>query len=501
MTEPTPPRSTGVFTRLADQRASLVGVIVTVVVLALAVNLLSDAIADGVGVRSSGIVGAVVLLILGLYAVTRLRTTSTHKYEAFLVGNSNGALQWIPRYEFAEAARHLVDIGMAASPAVTEAWRDEREQVLQEVTEFFVLNQLATHLDRYATEIDPRSTAFKPLAREDLAELGSSNRILQVLADPEKLPIEMGDVDGTLVSLVLPGDTVIRRYALNLPLGSSVGRDADGVVTASTKSVQIRFSTEPMKAFLAPLGFLEKYVGCDPRQATMFSTGVKVNVRVRFRAILEGRGLRYSRWVDSFLVELEKRLDIHHFLRRIGWEQAHTVLATGTPEGSRPFPSSTTDRRPIVERLVEIMRDAGLTVGISEDRALLQISRGSSVIQGLLRDIDGELVFHLSAPLVVEIDDGGGRAPEILDTLNTLSLRVPLVRFAYEADRKEVLLIHDLLLSSLQPEQAGLVASQVSSIADWADDEIRQSLGSGRLIGEMIEESRDSAAGTGTGAD
>jgi hypothetical protein len=469
-----------VFARIAAARTSLLILVATAVVLAVAVNLVSGWLADAVSPSTAGLIGLAMLLLLGALAISRLRIRTDHVFNAFLVFDRAGAVLSVPRYSFAESMDHVLQLSLHGSAELWQAWTKQRNVVVVEATEFFVLNALANHLSRYAKDARLYPEGLKPLTK---ADLGASNRILELLGDLESFPVDKGDFEGTLEAFVLPGDTVIQDYSLTLPKGSTVARADDGVLVLSTKLFCLSLAvSQPDDSSFLPAGFVSEYLGSV--DASPEPLRIDIGVRVRPRAFLAGRGLRYYRWVDSFAAELQQRMDAVSFLDRIGWEQAQTAISAFRGVNAALPGRSGDDPRPTIKRIVEVLSDAGLPVEVSEDGAQIRIRRGSSETVGELQEIAGELALHLVAPVLVDIDDDGSRTAQVLERVNNLALRVPLVRFAYDQEQHALLMLYDVFLGALRPEDLVAAVHRTTSVADDLDDKLQAELGTGRLAAE-----------------
>ena len=51
-----------------------------------------------------------------------------------------------------------------------------------------------------------------------------------------------------------------------------------------------------------------------------------LKVVLKPRAWFSTKGLRYIRWVDSFLLKMEEKASEDEFYKRINWETAQTVI-------------------------------------------------------------------------------------------------------------------------------------------------------------------------------
>jgi type III secretion system-like peptide-binding chaperone len=474
-----------VFAAVKERRSEVWKYVATVVVLALALNLVSDALGKTLGPAASASIGVVALLALAGYALRLLRRRSMQSYRMFVVGQPDGSVVQVPRYSFGETMPHLLLLGLNTSHELREEWLHTRDEIIREAAEYFVLNALARHLERYVNQSGRMRQTFTRFSKADLVSAGTSNRLLELLAEPEEIPVDYGDFEGKLMGLFLPGGTSIQQYALHLPDGSSLARASDGALVVDTGRLRMSIAVTASPAgHVVPAGFVEDYLGPDARAAHVIELEARIDLDVSHRTFLIGLGRRYTDWVDSFLVELHETTEARRFLDRIGWDQAQTLMhAAG---GSSRLPRRPgDDPRPLVTRVVDALANAGLEVDVSQDGARFRVRRGSAAIHGELAEIDGELAVRLVAPLLSDVAGETSRTCRVLEELNRLSQTVPLVRFTYDAEERAVLMLHDVFIGDRPPEDVVLTVVRMGIAADEFDDRLQVALGTGLRLADV----------------
>jgi len=92
----------------------------------------------------------------------------------------------------------------------------------------------------------------------------------------------------------------------------------------------------------------------------------------------------------------------------------------------------------------------------------------------------GELtVVSLRAILLDQVDGDGERRQTILEALNEKNRTAPFGCFYFVADDGHIVFDYQLLGDELQAQELMAALSAIASIADQADDELREAIGSG----------------------
>jgi len=334
--------------------------VLAAIVLALGVNLLASGISGYLGSKTGlmALIG-VTLTLLSVYLIAR-RTLSSRsaarEFEGFVCFRSGTAdLIPVPRYRYAEelesylealftendAPKKLwqsdpVDKGFEFDPATRTSTRRTTHsgKLLIEATEYFILEILSTHLTDYFNRSDFYASRLRELTREDVAPIVFSNRFLDTFSRPMRE--RAGFVDQTLEDdnnahehiVAAYGDGLrFTKFDLVLPNGATVVRVSDGdiLIHAPKFNMNLRIEFAGYGSNL-PAAFEELYLGSDKfTDVSTYMVNLTVSVEFKFFALFTRSGWDYHRWLDSFLMRLEKDFSRHAFLRKINWDTALTA--------------------------------------------------------------------------------------------------------------------------------------------------------------------------------
>lgn len=483
-----------VLAGIAADRAGLIELVLTAIVLALAVELTAGGLLDAVGAKTMGYVGlGLGLAVLG-YTIFRFRRRSPHTYEAFLVADQQGGLVPIARYPFATTLQWLLPFCFALNPALRQAWVDSREDVIREATEYLVFNILADQLESFASKSELRNERMQELSAADMDSIGVSNGVLTTLARPEEWPIDKGDFDGKIVSLVGEG-LIISEFRLKLPKDTTLWRDGAGSVRLDTKRFRLRLNVERSEGWSGvPQRFYARYLHADPTGLETISLDVKVDVHVRARALVAVLLERYYGWIDLFRERLDDQLGAPAFFERIDWDSAITVAdvlgSERSASGEDRYLSADVDSSgESFLRVAELLAEEGLPIKVREDNLEFRIPHGSSVVIGRPLIVDDDPALGIVVPLLTELPEDREREVQILRVLNDLNAKTPLVRFSHEPEQRAVVMRREISIGGVQIAAVLHQMKQALVQADLCHDRLLAALECGRLAREGAERS------------
>ncbi|HDR9096502.1 hypothetical protein QZM46_23580 [Burkholderia vietnamiensis] len=334
--------------------------VLAAIVLALGVNLLASGVSGYLGSKTGIMVLiGVALTLLSIYLISRRTLSSrsaTREFEGFVCFRSGTAdLIAVPRYRYAEELESYLEALFAENDAPKKLWESDpvdkgfefnhatrtstkrtthSGKLLIEATEYFILEILSTHLTDYFNQSNFDASRLRELAREDVAPIVFSNRFLDTFSRPMRE--RAGFVDQTLGGgnnlhehiIAAYGDGLrFTKFDLILPSGATVARVSDGevLIRAPKFNMNLRTRFDGYGSNL-PAAFEELYLGSEKfTDISTYKVNITVSVEFKFLALFTRSGWDYHRWLDSFLMRLEKDFSRHAFLRKINWDTALTV--------------------------------------------------------------------------------------------------------------------------------------------------------------------------------
>jgi hypothetical protein len=205
---------------------------------------------------------------------------------------------------------------------------DDREsiKIVREAVEYFVLKELSYHLQNYFNEL--RETHIRSFYRSDMKSVSDSNRFIKLFSAPRiDTPEEDDEFQGEF-----PNVTRIYKqrstFVLKLPKESKVIRKDERKVEIDTNKFKLVIEA----VFIGvnseiPVGFHKYYLKLNRNdRVTNFTIGVKIEVLFKIRMFFSRSGLKYYRWIDSFLDKLNESISESMFFNAIQWKAAYPVI-------------------------------------------------------------------------------------------------------------------------------------------------------------------------------
>lgn len=341
-------------------RANFIELLMVALLLAMGVNLISDHAPALVGFDH--VTALVTGLTLCLASIAYLGTRvfggwrEARSYQGFIVyDESQNEVIHIPRYELGECIPMYLEAAFAENEALQTLWHKEplrdvwshetnsstgvarplkSVDLLSEAVEYFLLDELCTHLTDYFNDPSFRKQNLKLYNREDVPEILLSNRFLELFSRPPEQRSAFVDLaiqekgKGQVVSAINSSGAIYSRFDLVLPKGSAVRRPRSWRIEFETSrmTIGLQVGFEGLSALL-PGNFSKWYLGIeDWENFQAYQVSVDVDVTLKFGALLTPLGWEYYQWVDSFLESVERDVSQDAFFETIGWQYAQTVL-------------------------------------------------------------------------------------------------------------------------------------------------------------------------------
>jgi hypothetical protein len=326
-----------------SRRASFIEVLLTALFLALGINLVSGSLPSLLqwSERQTLIVGICVSLLSIIYFAIRffIERHRTQIYSGFLSYNRrNNEIINVPEYYFSRIIKMYIDFVLELLPNSKKGWidkslenaliDDDREsiKIVREAVEYFVLKELSYHLQNYFNELG--ETHIRSFYRSDMKSVSDSNRFIKLFSAPRiNTPEEDDELQGEF-----PDVTRIHKqrstFVLKLPEESKVIRKDERKIEIDTNKFKLVIEA----VFIGvnseiPVGFHKYYLKLNRNdRVTNFTIGVKVEVLFKLRMFFSRSGLKYYRWIDSFLDKLNESISESMFFNAIQWKAAYPVI-------------------------------------------------------------------------------------------------------------------------------------------------------------------------------
>ncbi|HII4482060.1 hypothetical protein WHY42_11755 [Clostridium perfringens] len=343
-------------------KSNLIETIIIALVLAFGVSIIVSSITliEGYSIKIGIAIGILLCIAALVYLV--LRNSSKLKIEKCYKGfiyynNSKKKIVEVPRYDFSYSVSNNLESVFQENIALEKMWNkdsldecikfDEKlkrctlrktksSTLLIESIEYYILDNLSTHLTDYFNKDEFNETDLKIFKRNELPEVLLSNRVLEIFSKPMDeracfvdVHKESNEEHGKTICLFKNG-FMFKEFDLVLPKGSKVIRNEKGQIQISTKrfkmNIDIIFDGT---SYVPPSGFEEYYMNINnPIKSGFKSYNVKINITVKFNYLylFTIRKWKYYSWIDSFINELDEKISSDSYFERIRWENTLTII-------------------------------------------------------------------------------------------------------------------------------------------------------------------------------
>jgi len=340
---------------ISSSRAAFAEVAIAALILGLAVSLLASIIYDHL--RSNLILlllGSLIVIFLCLLVLAKkigkARTAHLNLKAFFILDTEKNTLVKIPRYRFGESLCDFMRGAFKENRALQKQWdiekiydlkRDRSSgkkpaafRLVEEATEYFILERLSTHLTDYFNAKDYSKKELKEYTRNDVPDILLNNRFMELFSAPMKdraIFQTNGDIKGEdrIVYAVNEEGGIYAKFDLILPRQTRISRTEDGIlIDAEYFTLSIKNSFDGM-GFVIPRGFLKYYLGKKWEHHNEYKIKVDLEVNFKLKSLFGKAKWDYHSWLDGFLTSLAKSMEASTFFKEIQWELASTMLHCG----------------------------------------------------------------------------------------------------------------------------------------------------------------------------
>lgn len=361
--------ASGIVTRLLDNRKVLVELVIAAILLSLSVNLISSSIMElkWISPLWAFVLASLLAVMCGIYFVVKLLwyRTHTHNFRGFIILDSKkNAIVDIPRYDYGRDLHKYMQAAFAENMAIKKMWDKEPvdkdfcyekensrisytkgkgHHLVSEATEYYVLENLSTHLTDYFNRPDFDDHNLHTFARNDIPDVLLSNRFLELFSKPmeDRTVFSADDGDfphgGEVVMAMGEGGAFYSRFDLTLPKGARVSRSKSNSIIIDTSRFTLAVDVD-FGGFgaLIPYEYEQHILGIDPRNCHDYQISVKFTVSFKFASLFLPGGWGYYRWIESFMESFNSKFSEDRHFTDIGWESALTLIEYNEKEKSSP---------------------------------------------------------------------------------------------------------------------------------------------------------------------
>lgn len=358
-----------------SDRWELIELLSIAVLIALSVSLFSRIVYDSISETWSLFIASIsIILSAALILTQRLRKLShTFEFEGFLLTSKDDHLiRTVPGYRLAESISMYQKSAFEENKALHHQWKNEpleeyltydkedevlnfdesiaSYQLLTELLEYFIIEELSTHLTDYFNQDNFDRSNLKEYSRSDIPQLLLNNRFLELFSRPmQDRPAFSDHEDPERVVMTGGfGQPLFSRFDLVLPSESVVKRLDDSRIEIDGKYLRIVFNATwtGAGAVLPPL-FKRYYLGIkswkDNKNIDATTVEVTIGVHFKYSGLLTRTGWEHYKWVGPFISKVRERVDREFFFDRINWPMIEAMMRCRNPQSKEGVTENNSD--------------------------------------------------------------------------------------------------------------------------------------------------------------
>ncbi|MCB0475626.1 MAG: hypothetical protein KDC69_08115 [Flavobacteriaceae bacterium] len=202
--------------------------------------------------------------------------------------------------------------------------------LLIKATQYFLINEISTHLIDYFEKRKLNEKKLINLKREDIPQILFKNEFLELFSKPMNLrpKFEDDEFDDSVVSHY--GDGIMyEKFEFTLPQKSNIQIKDDDKLIINTPRFEIEIKTifEGHGGYDMYSEILKHYFGFKKaKKIVSYNIGFEITVRFNTIALFTKSGWMYYNWVDSLLDWLKDEISFESFCESINWRTINTIL-------------------------------------------------------------------------------------------------------------------------------------------------------------------------------
>lgn len=366
-----------IFSTLIDRQRTSYELILTSVIVALGVNLLSSGIVELVGKQYKGIILTIIGIILSVGIILKLiqikfkEINQTAKIDGFIIYNDDThELLDVPEYRICSDMVNYLKAAFSENKALEKLWmnnnicsyRDNKGKEAEltgrlthsgtlflELLEYCVINKLSTHLTDYFNQLSDKAHV-QVIQKADIPEVLLNNRFLKLFSEDminraifadEPHWNEDNAPKGKVVCAYTSTGGIYHMFDLVLPENSKVYKKGKNSIVIETPILilTIRCGFNNLSALLES-GFEQYYLGLDLNMENMmtyhtYRFDVEVSVKFKLRSLISKEKEMYYTWIDSFIDTLFNYMGRDVFFSNINWKTVYTMILCKLTDGAQ----------------------------------------------------------------------------------------------------------------------------------------------------------------------
>ena len=355
------------FSTLLQNQKSGYELIMTSVLIAIGVNLLSTGIVELLGFKQKDLALVIIGIVISIGVIIRIMISrikelnQTVKIDGFVIyDEENHKIIKVPEYDICTDMIKYLNSACAENQALKKLWDRESIGCIKivggkagkraigitthsgalfiELLEYCVINKLSLHLSEYFNNSYEKQRV-KDFQRNDIPEVLLSNRFLKLFSEDmfnraifacqKDFVLDDHNDGGKIVYAETSSGGLYDKFDLILPEKSKITRKNKNQIIIDTPILTLTLSCL-FGGFSTVLkrGFYEYYLGIQhhPKGYHEYEFNVEVSVKFKVRSLFSKDKELYYAWIDSFLDEITSYIDTDAFFDKINWDTVYSLI-------------------------------------------------------------------------------------------------------------------------------------------------------------------------------
>ncbi|OPB92598.1 hypothetical protein [Elizabethkingia occulta] len=344
---------------ILDNKKKIIELIIISIFLGIGVSLISSSIFELFESKNKILIYSITgsfLIFLSLVYLT-INLLGKRKIEKeidgfFILNRKQRNITNIDNYDYSNKIFEYLQLAITEDEKIKQDWlnvnfgdiTEERSKILpyiQEISEYYFLESLSTHLSSFFNNTKFRKTKLKLYERKDIPEILASNRFLDLFSKPmnERILFKENEQENFLmkftrdnfegkVILNYKNGAMFQYFDLHLPSESKISRKRASKILISNNRFDILITTNVsgVNTYI-PAEYRKLYLGLNKLDDPTFITNYKIEINFNRFSFFKSSNWEYYEWLDSFLDEFEKKVsEKFYFEKKIEWDKIYPII-------------------------------------------------------------------------------------------------------------------------------------------------------------------------------
>jgi hypothetical protein len=346
-----------VLSEFLSNRGNLIELIIVAIILGIGIEFISSSLYDKITINHKNLYFFIAGILFCFFSIGYffskffgIKKVNKNIKGFLIIDKENNEIVSIDNYDYARTIERNLKAATSEDKAIKMDWddssfrydatkekRQKKFRIINELTEYYVLETMSTHLTDFFNQNNIDKGQLVELSRNDIPTILLSNQFLELFSKPmeqraafkNEKNIENEDKKpvGKIVASFSNG-AIFQHFDFVLPKDSQINKEKDGFIVIKTKRLTLKYKSKFAGAgSVCPIGYQEYYLGIkDHRRYSTYQIDIELEFELKFGALLMRNGWDTYNWVDSLLEKIEKRISKKDYFDRIDWDKAYVII-------------------------------------------------------------------------------------------------------------------------------------------------------------------------------